>query len=1046
MKYDAFISYRHTDLDMKTAKKLHNALETFHVPKSVQKKTGKKNIKRVFRDQEELPIGSDLNDNISDALRESEYLIVICSPNTPGSYWVNKEIDTFIEMHDRSHILAVLVDGEPDESFPKQILINEEGKPVEPLAADIRGKDSGERNKKFKTEFLRIAAPVLGCTYDDLKQRHRERIIKRNVIAVGILAAFLTAAGTAFGVYNANVAEKMRKLADEKAGLATEKTRLADDMSRLAEEKGQLAEEKTMLANEIMAEYVEKQKSQSKFFAQESLNVLAEGNRRDAALIAAAGLPQEDSERPYVAEAEYALASALHAYDSGMNLSYDRILSHDLTVRNMWLSDDSSMLVTIDSAYNVYVWDTVSWELKTKIPAFVGEDNFYVYVTSAMASKDGIYLYSDKGFYKYSFDGDCIVAAGSEHDNSRALINTEIGSAYLFGQGVIDVLDIETGNTSATINIGADKLFSEDYVLRKDNKYIAVDLYHLDESAKGEIVLIDTENNSSETLQVSNNYVSEMCFTDNGNLAVVSFNGDFILEGVKDVKLELIDPDEKKILWTTSLDMKVESISNFETLMESHSYESGGEQICDVVIVMSDNLFTVNEKDGSIRAKSELMGCGVTLSLNQNSTTGFVAYEDGNVDGVNTTTGKIIANSRVETGVLLREMLVMDGQIVLRAMLSNEIYILKYLTAPDLTSMVIIESAANGEAVSPNGDYFVLRDSKNSHLFTFFSSEGEYLYTFEDPDIYILASSFYENRFAVNDYEKLVLIDPVNQNTEEILFSDIGLDQFEFINRSSFTRNGKYLVLWKRGANDINKIFVIDVENKQIIYNTETELELGYCALSEDGSRLMVSRTGKGAVVIDIATSNETELDESIATVSDCYSLKHLAMSPDGKHAVMACMDGTLRAVNVDSNEILAELTFQAKSRCFISYTSDGKFFLAQGDDYELKIFDASDYSFVGTITTGAEIKYFIEDPDGYIAICDGYNAFLLNADSMGLVAEVPGAITYLQSDNSFVVYLYQELFKTGYKDYKTLLAEAERQFGSLDFTYEERVKYNVFY
>ena len=74
MKYDAFISYRHAPLDMEVAKKLHKTLETFHIPKSVQKKTGKKKISRVFRDQEELPIGSDLNDNISSALRESEYL------------------------------------------------------------------------------------------------------------------------------------------------------------------------------------------------------------------------------------------------------------------------------------------------------------------------------------------------------------------------------------------------------------------------------------------------------------------------------------------------------------------------------------------------------------------------------------------------------------------------------------------------------------------------------------------------------------------------------------------------------------------------------------------------------------------------------------------------------------------------------------------------------------------------------------------------------------------------------------------------------------
>ena len=32
MKYDAFISYRHTALDLSVAKKLHKALETYHIP------------------------------------------------------------------------------------------------------------------------------------------------------------------------------------------------------------------------------------------------------------------------------------------------------------------------------------------------------------------------------------------------------------------------------------------------------------------------------------------------------------------------------------------------------------------------------------------------------------------------------------------------------------------------------------------------------------------------------------------------------------------------------------------------------------------------------------------------------------------------------------------------------------------------------------------------------------------------------------------------------------------------------------------------------
>ena len=64
MRYNAFISYRHSELDMFVAKKVHKGLETFKVPHAVAKKTGKKKINRVFRDQEELPSGSDLGDNI----------------------------------------------------------------------------------------------------------------------------------------------------------------------------------------------------------------------------------------------------------------------------------------------------------------------------------------------------------------------------------------------------------------------------------------------------------------------------------------------------------------------------------------------------------------------------------------------------------------------------------------------------------------------------------------------------------------------------------------------------------------------------------------------------------------------------------------------------------------------------------------------------------------------------------------------------------------------------------------------------------------------
>ena len=50
-RYCAFISYRHQSPDDVIAKALHTAIETYGVPAGIRKKTGKKKLGRVFRDQ-----------------------------------------------------------------------------------------------------------------------------------------------------------------------------------------------------------------------------------------------------------------------------------------------------------------------------------------------------------------------------------------------------------------------------------------------------------------------------------------------------------------------------------------------------------------------------------------------------------------------------------------------------------------------------------------------------------------------------------------------------------------------------------------------------------------------------------------------------------------------------------------------------------------------------------------------------------------------------------------------------------------------------------
>ena len=206
-KYDAFISYRHNDLDKFTAEKLHYLIETYKMPKAVSLKynINDNNIRRVFRDQEELPLASNLETPIIQALKETKFLIVICSPRLKESIWCKREIENFIKFHGRENILCVLVEGEPSESFPEELLydeIKENGKvkkvSCEPLAMDVRATTKKEVYKKLKQELIRIIAPMYNLDYDDIKRRHVERELKRKVR----LFRTITIASILFALYS----------------------------------------------------------------------------------------------------------------------------------------------------------------------------------------------------------------------------------------------------------------------------------------------------------------------------------------------------------------------------------------------------------------------------------------------------------------------------------------------------------------------------------------------------------------------------------------------------------------------------------------------------------------------------------------------------------------------------------------------------------------------------------------------------------------------------------------------------------------------------
>ena len=190
-KYIAFISYRHAELDSAIAKSLHSLIEQYRIPRGVQK-TGKKRLGVVFRDQEELHAASDLSHEIQNALNATEYLIVICSKNSVESPWVTREVDHFLENHDRSQVFTVLASGEPMEVFPPQLTRTPEGEPIEPLAVDIRADTISGSRKKLRKELPRLISAMLKCPYDALVMREQKRKTRRIMsIAAGAMAILL---------------------------------------------------------------------------------------------------------------------------------------------------------------------------------------------------------------------------------------------------------------------------------------------------------------------------------------------------------------------------------------------------------------------------------------------------------------------------------------------------------------------------------------------------------------------------------------------------------------------------------------------------------------------------------------------------------------------------------------------------------------------------------------------------------------------------------------------------------------------------------------
>lgn len=499
--YNAFISYNHNPRDIRIAAALQRQLENFRLPKGVANRSGNESIGRVFLDKGELGVTGDLNETILDALKDSDFLIVICSPESRQSVWVEREIEFFLRYHDRNRILTVITDGEPSDVLPEVLLyeeITEEDGSItrvqrEPLSCDYRL----PMRRARREELPRLVSAILGCHYDDLVQRQKAYRTRRQ-LTISATATVLLLTAVIYLLWS---------------------------------------------SGQIKQNYNNTLREQSLNLAVQSEEALASGNRIGAIRYALEALPSKDKDRPVVSEAALALSDALNMYktraqqkitaekqfntennfESAYPFQYDGrdyiAVLYDTGLTEIWDCDKG------ETVFEDYTAGLFASGIRI-VTLYLSEDRYLILISDdgilSLDMKTGSEIYRKKissvfypsapsvsircaGYDSYCFSGSDLWISGFPEDAFLLFhIDTKSGNV---------LYEYKLDDTPEVVRVNDDG--SKIALLRTHSQYVNDEYYNT-------ITMFDT---AAETpaWNVQKPYVSDICFDSEGRLIACGF-------------------------------------------------------------------------------------------------------------------------------------------------------------------------------------------------------------------------------------------------------------------------------------------------------------------------------------------------------------------------------------------------------------------------------------------------------------------------------------------------------------------------------------------
>ena len=196
MSYDYFAFISYSRKDKVAARYLQKEFESYRYPAVLVSKEYKpddpKYLRKIFRDTSDLDATrNSFSESIERNIAGSRYLIVVCSPNSRASDWVDWEIRRFLETHGNNMkaVFPIILEGEIPECLPERLRRPEFlDRNIPTMIPD----DASSRKEGWEHGFLQLVGCLLNVSIDkitDRFQKAKQAMLRRIIFVVSAVLA-----------------------------------------------------------------------------------------------------------------------------------------------------------------------------------------------------------------------------------------------------------------------------------------------------------------------------------------------------------------------------------------------------------------------------------------------------------------------------------------------------------------------------------------------------------------------------------------------------------------------------------------------------------------------------------------------------------------------------------------------------------------------------------------------------------------------------------------------------------------------------------------